>query len=91
MFHWIYGVLIFSTIVLIYIKVKAFERLSKRISKVGGLKDEFMKYKNVPYSYNSEFKIDIQSAFRIGSILKIFIDLLIVFVGFPLYLLKIIM
>ena len=82
LFPWIYGALIFSTIILIYIKVKTFERLSKRINKVRGLKDEFTKYKTAPHSYESEFKGDIQSALRIGRILNIVIVLLIVFVGF---------
>ena len=81
-FPWIYGVLIFSTIILIYIKVKAFEKLSQKISNVGGLKDELMKYRKAPRSYESEFKNDIQNALNIGLILKIVVVLLLMFVGF---------
>ncbi len=82
LFPWVFGVLFFSTIILVYIKVKVLEKLSKQISTEGGLKNELLKYKKAPHLYESEYKGDIQNTFKIGRILNIFVVLLLVFVGF---------
>jgi len=81
-FPWIYGVLIFSLIILIYIKVKAYEKLSTIMGKTSGLKGELTKYKAAPYLYQSEFKGDIQKALKIEKALNIVVVLILVFVGF---------
>lgn len=81
LFPWIYGVFIFCTLILIYIKVKTYERLSKKLSKLGGLKDELIKYQTDPNLYFGEFKVEIQKALGVRKILNIVVVLLLVFVG----------